>query len=124
HCTISGIPVSKLIAKDKIDAMVNRTRKGGGEVLNLMGTSAYYAPASSAIAMAESYLRDQKRILPAAAFLEGEYGYKDLFMGVPVVIGGKGVEKIIELDLSDEEKAMLKKSADSVQAVVDICKKS
>ncbi len=123
HCTISGIPVQKLIAKDKIDAMVARTRKGGGEILGLMGTSAYYAPASSAIAMAESYLNDQKRILPAAAYLEGEYGYKDLFMGVPVVIGGKGVEKIITVELNEEEKGMLKKSAESVQAVVDVCKK-
>jgi len=124
HCTISGIPVQKLIAKDKIDAMVTRTRKGGGEILGLMGTSAYYAPASSAIAMATSYLNDQKRILPAAAYLDGEYGYKDLFMGVPVVIGGKGVEKIITVELNDEEKGMLKKSAESVQAVVDLCKKS
>ena len=123
HCTISGIPVQKLISKEKIDAMVTRTRKGGGEILGLMGTSAYYAPASSAIAMAESYLRDQKRILPAAAYLDGEYGYKDLFMGVPVVIGGKGVEKIIQLELTEEEKGMLKKSAESVQAVVDVCKK-
>src|ERR1700689_63686 len=110
HCTISGIPVQKLIAKDKIDAMVTRPRKGGGEILGLMGTSAYYAPASSAIAMATSYLNDQKRILPAAAFLDGEYGYKDLFMGVPVVIGGKGVEKIITVELNEEEKGMLKKS--------------
>ena len=89
-----------------------------------MGTSAYYAPASSAVAMAEAYLLDQKRLLPAAAYLDGEYGYKDLYMGVPVVIGGKGVEKIVELSLTDEEKAMLKKSADSVQSIVDVVKKS
>ena len=87
-----------------------------------MGTSAYYAPASSAIAMAEAYLYDQKRVLPAAAYLEGEYGYKDLYLGVPVVIGAGGVEKIIEIELTAAEKVMLKTSADSVQKVVDIVK--
>ncbi|MDP9150025.1 MAG: malate dehydrogenase [Myxococcota bacterium] len=121
--TVHGVPVSALVAKDKLDRMVERTRKGGGEIVNLMGTSAYYAPASSAVAMAKAYLRDEKRILPCAAYLEGEYGYKDLFLGVPVVLGGRGVEKIIELSLSEEEKGMLAKSAKSVQAVVDICKK-
>jgi malate dehydrogenase len=124
HCTVFGVPVRLLVAKDKLDAIVERTRKGGGEIVNLMGTSAYYAPASSAVAMAESYLLDQKRILPAATYLDGEYGEKDLFMGVPVVIGGKGVEKIIALELNDEEKAMLKKSAASVQSVVDVVKKT
>ncbi len=122
--TIHGIPVSALIAKDKLDKLVERTRKGGGEVLNLMGTSAYYAPASSAVSMAKAYLRDEKRLLPCAAYLEGEYGYKDLFMGVPCIIGGKGIERIVEIPLTEEEKAMLAKSAKSVQAVVDICKKS
>jgi malate dehydrogenase len=121
--TINGIPVSALIAKDKLDKIVERTRKGGGEIVNLMGTSAYYAPASSAVHMAKAYLRDEKRLLAGAAYLEGEYGYNDLFIGVPIVIGGKGVEKIIEIPLSDEEKAALAKSAKSVQAVVDICKK-
>jgi malate dehydrogenase len=123
HCTVFGVPVRQLVAKDKLDAIIERTRKGGGEIVNLMGTSAYYAPASSAVAMAASYLRDQKRILPAATYLDGEYGYKDLFMGVPVVIGGKGIEKIVDLPLSEDEKAMLAKSAKSVQAVVDLCKK-
>ena len=122
--TINGVRASELISKDKIDAIVTRTRGGGGEIVKLMGTSAYYAPASSAVAMAEAYLLDQKRLLPAAAYLDGEYGYKDLYMGVPVVIGGKGVEKIVELSLTDEEKAMLKKSADSVQSIVDVVKKS
>ncbi len=121
--TVNGIPVSALIAKDKLDKIVERTRKGGGEIVNLMGTSAYYAPASSAVAMAKAYLRDEKRLLACAAYLEGEYGYSDLFIGVPCVIGGKGVEKIVEIPLSDDEKAMLAKSAKSVQAVVDICKK-
>jgi malate dehydrogenase len=121
--TIHGVPVSSLIAKDKLDKIVDRTRKGGGEIVNLMGTSAYYAPASSAVAMAKAYLRDEKRLLACAAYLDGEYGYKDLFMGVPCVLGGNGVEKIIQLRLSDEEKGMLAKSANSVQAVVDLCKK-
>jgi malate dehydrogenase len=122
--TINGVPASTLIAKDKLSAIVDRTRKGGGEIVTLMGTSAYYAPASSAVAMAESYLHDQKRLLACAAYLEGEFGYKDLFMGVPAVIGAKGIEKIIEIPLTEEEKGMLKKSAASVQAVVDVCKKS
>jgi len=124
HTTINGLPVTKLIGKDAITKIVDRTRKGGGEIVGLMGTSAYYAPAASAIVMAEAYLLDQKRVLPAAAYLEGEYGYKDLYMGVPVVIGAGGVEKIIELDLNAEEKEMLKKSADSVQKVVDVVKAS
>jgi malate dehydrogenase len=121
--TINGIPASALIAKDRLDKIVERTRKGGGEIVNLMGTSAYYAPASSAVAMAKAYLRDEKRLLACAAYLEGEYGYKDLFMGVPCVIGGKGVEKILEIPLTEEERAMLAKSAKSVQTVVDLCKK-
>ena len=105
-------------------AIIARTRVGGGEIVKLMGTSAYYAPASSAVAMAEAYLGDQKRLLPAAAYLDGHYGYKDIYMGVPVVIGGNGVEKIVELHLSDDEKAMLAKSAASVQSIVDVVKKS
>jgi malate dehydrogenase len=122
--TINGVGVHNLIAKEKLQAMVERTRKGGGEIVNLMGTSAYYAPASAAVAMAEAYLLDQKRLLACAAYLDGEFGYKDLFMGVPVVIGGGGVEKIIQIPLTDEEKGMLAKSAQSVQSVVDVVKKS
>jgi malate dehydrogenase len=122
--TVSGVPVTEFVAKEKLDAIVARTRTGGGEIVKLMGTSAYYAPASSAVAMAEAYLKDAKRLLPAAAFLTGQYGYKDMYMGVPVVIGGKGVERIIELKLSAEEKAMLEKSAASVQGIVDVVKKS
>jgi malate dehydrogenase len=121
--TVHGVPVTSLIAKDKLDKIVDRTRKGGGEIVNLMGTSAYYAPASSAIAMAKAYLHDEKRLLACATYLDGEYGYKDLFMGVPCILGGKGVEKILEIPLTEEEKGMLAKSAKSVQAVVDICKK-
>ena len=122
YTTINGIPVQQLISKDKLTSIIDRTRKGGGEIVGLMGTSAYYAPAASAIQMAEAYLYDQKRILPGAAYLEGEYGFKDLYLGVPVVIGAGGVEKIIEIELSAEEKAMLKTSAESVQKVVDIVK--
>jgi malate dehydrogenase len=122
--TINGVPASTLIAKDKIQSIIERTRKGGGEIVTLMGTSAYYAPASAAVAMAEAYLLDQKRLLPCAAFLDGEFGYKDLFMGVPCIVGGKGVEKIIEIPLTEEEKGMLTKSAASVQGIVDVVKKS
>ncbi len=121
-CTINGVRATELISKDKLDAIIARTRKGGGEIVGLMGTSAYYAPASSAVAMAESYLLDQKRLLPAAVYLDGEYGYKDLYMGVPVILGGKGVEKIVELQLSAEEKEMLAKSAKSVQGITDVVK--
>jgi malate dehydrogenase len=122
--TINGVPATAMIAKDKIQSIIERTRKGGGEIVTLMGTSAYYAPATAAVAMAEAYLLDQKRLLACAAYLDGEYGYKDLFMGVPVVIGGKGVEKIVNIPLTDEEKGMLAKSAQSVQGIVDVVKKS
>jgi malate dehydrogenase len=121
-CTINGVRASELLSKEKIDAIVARTRGGGGEIVKLMGTSAYYAPASSAISMAEAYLHDQKRLLPAAAYLDGEYGFKDLYMGVPVVIGAGGVEKIVQLSLTDDEKAMLAKSAASVQSIVNVVK--
>jgi malate dehydrogenase len=123
YCTLSGVPLPKMIEKTRLDAIVERTRKGGGEIVGLMGTSAYYAPAAASIAMAESYLGDQRRLLPCAAYLDGEYGYRDLYMGVPVVIGARGVEKILEIPLNDEEKAMLQKSAQSVQSVVDVVKK-
>jgi malate dehydrogenase len=122
--TINGVPATTMIAKDKIQAIVERTRKGGGEIVTLMGTSAYYAPASAAVAMAEAFLLDQKRLLPCAAYLDGEYGYKDLFMGVPCIVGGKGVERILEIPLTEEEKGMLAKSAQSVQGIVDVVKKS
>jgi malate dehydrogenase len=123
-CTINAVPITEFIARDKLQAIIERTRKGGGEIVNLMGTSAYYAPASAAVAMAEAYLLDQKRLLACAAYLDGEYGFKDLFIGVPVIVGGNGVEKIVQIKLTDEETAMLKKSAASVQAVVDVVKKT
>jgi malate dehydrogenase len=121
--TINGVPVSNFVPQDKLDAIVKRTRGGGGEIVKLMGTSAYYAPASASIVMAEAYLKDQKRMLAGAAHLTGQYGYKDMFLGVPVVIGGGGVEKILELPLTDNEKKMLETSAASVKAVIDVANK-
>jgi malate dehydrogenase len=121
-CTVDGIPVRQLIAADKLAAIVERTRNGGGEIVKLMGTSAYYAPASAAITMATSYLRDQKRLLPCAAHLSGEYGFQDLYLGVPVVIGGGGVEKVVTIELTAEEKAMLDKSAAAVRELIEASK--
>lgn len=118
YSSIGGTPITKFLSQEKIDAIVKRTRGGGGEIVKLMGTSAYYAPASSAIQMAESYLKDQKQVLPCAAYLTGEYGIDGLFFGVPVVIGAGGVERVIELDLNDEENAMLQTSLASVKATV------
>jgi malate dehydrogenase len=119
YSSIGGAPMTKFLDKVKIDAIVERTRKGGGEIVALLGTgSAFYAPAASAIAMAEAYLRDKKRVLPCSALLEGQYGVKGLFVGVPVVVGAGGVERIIELDLNDEERAMLAKSVESVKKSV------
>jgi malate dehydrogenase len=119
YSSIAGVPLTKFLEKPRLDAIVERTRKGGGEIVSLLGTgSAFYAPAASAVAMAESYLRDQKRVLPASALLEGQYGVKGLFVGVPVVIGAGGVEKVVEVDLNDEEKAMLAKSVESVKKSV------
>lgn len=116
-----GIPLEKLISKERLDAIVERTRKGGGEIVELLGTgSAYYAPAASLVEMAEAILKDQRRVLPAIAYLEGEYGFSNLYLGVPTVIGGNGIEEIIELELTDEEKAALNQSADSVKKVMDI----
>jgi malate dehydrogenase len=123
YCTVDGVPVRQLIPAERLNAIADRTRNGGGEIVKIMGTSAYYAPASAAIVMAESFLRDQKRLLPAAAFLDGEYGYKDLYMGVPVVIGAGGVEKIVSIELDASEKAMLDKSAAAVRELIEASKK-
>ena len=119
-CTVNGAPLTEMISKDKLDAIIARTRKGGGEIVGLMGTSAYYAPAVSAVAMAEAYLNDQKRLLAGAAYLEGEYGYEGFFMGVPVVIGEGGVEQIVTFPLTDDEKTMLEASAKAVKDIVQI----
>jgi malate dehydrogenase len=118
YTTIKGIPVTQLVPKDKLDAMVQRTRGGGGEIVQLMGTSAYYAPAAGAISMAESFLRAQRRVIACAAYLDGEYGYKDLYLGVPIVIGGEGMEKVVEIDLSADEKKMLDASAAAVRELI------
>jgi malate dehydrogenase len=120
YSSASGVPLTKLLDKARLDAIVERTRKGGGEIVALLGTgSAYYAPAAAAVSMAESYLRDQKRLLPCSALLDGQYGVTGLFVGVPVVIGAGGVERIIELDLDEAEKAMLSRSVASVRKSVD-----
>jgi malate dehydrogenase len=123
YCTVNGVPVRQLIAADKLAAIVDRTRNGGGEIVKLMGTSAYYAPATSAIAMARAYLYDEKRLLPAAAYCDGDYGYKDMYIGVPVIIGGAGVEKIVKIELTAEEKANLDKSAGAVRELLEASKK-
>ncbi len=107
------------MSREALQPHIDRTRKGGGEIVNLMGTSAFYAPATAAVSMARAYLRDEKRLLAAAAYCNGEYGYKDMFCGVPCVIGAGGVEKIHVLNLTDEEKAMLEKSAKSVRDQYD-----
>jgi malate dehydrogenase len=116
HSSVSGIQVSELISKERIDQIVQRTRDGGTEIVKYLKTgSAYYAPGSSITLMVESILRDKKRVIPCPVYLEGEYGLNDIFMGVPVILGANGVEKIIELELTDEEKAMLNKSAEGVR---------
>ncbi len=128
YSTVAGVPLPDLVkmgwtTQERLDAMVERTRKGGGEIVNLLKTgSAFYAPAASAISMAESYLKDQRRVLPAAAQLNGEYGLTDTYVGVPVVIGANGVERIVEITLDDAEKAMFAKSVASVRGLIDACK--
>jgi malate dehydrogenase len=119
YSTVAGIPLPDLLPKERIDAIVQRTRKGGGEIVNLLKSgSAYYAPSAAVYEMVDSILRDRKKILPCAAYLEGEYGLKGIFMGVPVKLGAAGIEKIIEIKLTDEEKAALDKSAGSVKEMV------
>ena len=127
--TVAGVPLPELvkmgwIKQDKLDQIIQRTRDGGAEIVALLKTgSAFYAPATSAIVMAESYLRDKKRVLPCAVHVDGPYGIKDLYVGLPVVIGEKGVERIVELNLTDAEKAELNKSGDSVKGLIEACKK-
>lgn len=116
-----GIPLETLISEERLTAIVDRTRKGGGEIVNLLGNgSAYYAPAASLTSMAEAILKDQRRIIPTITYLEGEYGYQDIFLGVPTILGRKGIEKVIELELTADEKAALDKSAEAVKKVLDI----
>ncbi|MFC4102783.1 malate dehydrogenase [Paenibacillus xanthanilyticus] len=121
YSNVGGIPIEKLIPADRIEAIVQRTRVGGGEIVNLLGNgSAYYAPAASLVQMTEAILKDKKRILPVIALLQGEYGYDNLFMGVPVILGGDGIEKVFELELTEDEKAALEKSANSVRSVIQV----
>jgi malate dehydrogenase len=120
HTSIAGIPVRELISEERLQAIIERTRKGGGEIVGLLGYSGYYAPAAGTYEMVEAILRDQKRVIPSAVYLQGEYGYKDLYIGVPAVLGKGGVERVIEMQLNDEEKAMLEISAKAVRDVVSI----
>jgi malate dehydrogenase len=120
YTTVSGIPVTELIEKDKLDAIIERTKFGGGEIVKLLGTSAWYAPGAAAAQMVEAVIRDQRRIFPVCAWLQGEYGMKDIYLGVPVILGKGGIERIIELDLNAEEKALLEESATAVKSVMDV----
>ena len=128
YSTVAGVPLTDLVklgwtTQEKLDAMVERTRKGGGEIVNLLKTgSAFYAPAASAIAMAESYLRDKKRVLPCAAYLDGQYGVSGMFIGVPIVIGANGVERVLEVTFDAAEKTMFDKSVASVAGLIEACK--
>ncbi len=129
YSTVAGIPLPDLVkmgwtTQEKLDQIIQRTRDGGAEIVGLLKTgSAFYAPASSAISMAEAYLKDKKRVLPCAAYLDGQYGVKDMYVGVPTVIGEGGIERIVEIEMNADEKAQFQKSVDSVQGLVDACKK-
>ncbi len=120
YTTVAGIPVTELIDKDKLDAIVDRTKKGGGELVNLMGTSAWYAPGAAAAQMVEAIIKDSQRIFPCCALLNGQYGLKDIYLGVPVKLGKNGIEEIIELKLNDDEMKLLHASAKSVKEVMDV----
>lgn len=120
HTSVAGIPITELIDKATLDAIIDRTAKGGGEIVGLLGYSGYYAPAAGVAIMVESILKDKKRVIPSAVYTQGEYGYHDLFIGVPAVLGRKGVERIIEMELNAEEKAMLDHSAEAVRSVVEV----
>ncbi|MFM7104437.1 MAG: malate dehydrogenase [Flavobacteriales bacterium] len=120
YTTVGGIPVTELISEEKLNAIVERTKTGGGEIVNLLGTSAWYAPGAAAAQMVEAVVRDQKRIFPCCAWLQGEYGMKDIYLGVPVVLGKNGIEKIIELKLNADERALLDSSAKAVKDVMNV----
>jgi malate dehydrogenase len=123
YTTVAGIPVTELIDKDKLTAILERTKTGGGELVKLMGTSAWYAPGSAAAQMVEAIVRDQRRVFPVCVKLEGEYGIKDCYLGVPVILGKNGIERIIELDLNTEEKALMEASRKAVSEVMDVLDK-
>lgn len=120
YTTVGGIPVTEMISDEKLNAIVERTKKGGGEIVNLLGTSAWYAPGAAAAQMVEAIVKDQKRIFPVCTWLTGEYGLKDIYLGVPVKLGKNGIEEIIELQLNAEEKALLDESAKAVRDVMDV----
>jgi malate dehydrogenase len=120
HTSVGGIPIRELISEDKLKAIIERTAKGGGEIVNLLGTSGYYAPAAGVAIMVEAILKDKKRVLPCAVLTQGEYGYRDLFIGLPVVLGRRGVERIIAMELNEGEKALLDHSAEAVRSVVQV----
>jgi malate dehydrogenase len=119
YSTVAGIPITELISQERIESIVNRTRNGGAEIVNLIGTSAWYAPGAATVEMVEAILLDKRKILPCAAYLQGEYGFSDLFVGVPVKLGKSGMEKIIEIKLTEDEAAALAKSADAVKELVE-----
>jgi malate dehydrogenase len=123
YTTVAGIPVTELIDKDKLNAILERTKVGGGELVKLMGTSAWYAPGSAAAQMVEAIVKDQRRVFPVCIKLEGEYGINDCYLGVPVILGKNGIEKVIELDLNAEEKALLEASRKAVKEVMDVLEK-
>jgi len=123
YTTVAGIPVTELIDSDKLNAILERTKVGGGELVKLMGTSAWYAPGSAAAQMVEAIVKDQRRVFPVCIKLEGEYGITDCYLGVPVVLGKNGIEKIIELDLNADEKALLESSRKAVREVMDVLEK-
>lgn len=120
YTTVNGIPVTELVEKSKLDAIIDRTKKGGGEIVNLLGTSAWYAPGAAAAQMVEAIVRDQKRILPVCAWLTGQYGLKDIYLGAPVKLGKNGIEEIIELKLNDDEMKLLHSSANAVKEVMAV----
>jgi malate dehydrogenase len=120
HTSVAGIPVTELISQEKLDEIIKRTANGGGEIVNLLGYSGYYAPAAGVAVMVESILRDKKRVLPCAVYTQGEYGYNDLFIGLPCILGRAGLEKIIHMELNESERAMLDHSADAVRSVVAV----
>jgi malate dehydrogenase len=120
-CTINGVSLPSLVKKDRIDAMADRTRNGGAEIVNLLKTgSAFYAPAAASVAMAKSILNDEKRMLPCACFMNGQYGFEGIYMGVPAILGKEGVEKIIEIPLDNESRILLQKTAGAVQKDLEL----
>ena len=120
YTTVGGIPVTELIEEEKLNAIIERTKFGGGEIVKLLGTSAWYAPGAAAAQMVEAIVRDQRRVFPVCAWLEGEYGMNDIYLGVPVILGKNGIEKIIELDLNDAERQLLNESAEAVRNVMSV----